>query len=893
MNLERLLQISVATLASLATLLLSVGQRSVAMPLMVIAAAFLSVWLVDFTGWFRLKRIPAGIAAILAMLFCLGELIPLNPATAIITIARLLVYLQVILLFQKKEPRVYWQLIVLSLLQVVVATVFNQGFWFGLMMVVYLFTALMAMTLLCLLREELSYKQKGAEETGEKSMAKEEPRGWKALFSRAISANEERSSAILFPGRELFVRVAMLGVGTLILTAAAFFTLPRLGQPAWRGQNVAPRRSVGYSYEVTLGELGLIIENPEEVMRIKFSDPDNGRKVSVDGEIYLQGAVLTTYQNGKWKRSSLGGESHTYEPTGGPPYWRMWPWRSRGPGLKDRSPSDDEERPRQPGEGRPPWHGSEHHRWSGEGRPPSPGEGRPPSPGEGRPPSPGEGPSRWLGDGRFRRPPFSQRRRYFENIKRETALKPLENPPKNGVVRQTIIIEPMDRCELFCIRPFFVTQSNPSISLAENGERLLRSPAHMNDRFTFHLNTTAIASGRQTQFVQAEKAPDIQELLQLPEPDSSDNSAEETSDGKSLPNLQALADRWMTGAPSQSDDWAGQARYLKFRLEQDKRFSYSLEGQPRDWHIDPIEDFVANNPKGHCEYFATALTLMLRSQGIPARMVIGFKCDEFNQVGDFYQVRQLHAHTWVEVYLPPDKLPPALKKNASQAGVWMRLDPTPMAADIQNEPNALIAPLAGALDWVEFAWDNYVMEMDRTRQQEAIYGPFVKWIKTTVELLMDPNWWRLQSRKLFDALNPRNWNTAEWFSWRGGLVGMAICLGLVFLYRSCRFAFRLLRKRLDVGRRRRRREARAEVQFYRRLGSILAKHGLSREESQTPREFARSAGETLAKNSENTDLATLPEMVVEAFYMVRFGHVSLDKNRRDAIEHALARLESL
>ena len=50
--------------------------------------------------------------------------------------------------------------------------------------------------------------------------------------------------------------------------------------------------------------------------------------------------------------------------------------------------------------------------------------------------------------------------------------------------------------------------------------------------------------------------------------------------------------------------------------------------QERDPTIDPIEDFVTKHPQGHCEYFATALTLMLRSLGIPARVVSGFKCDE-------------------------------------------------------------------------------------------------------------------------------------------------------------------------------------------------------------------------------------------------------------------------
>ena len=803
MSLERLLQITVATLASLATLLLGMGQRSVAMPLAVIVAAFLSVWLTDFTGWFRLKRLPAGTAAIVALLFCLRELVPLHPATAILIIARLLVYLQVILLFQKKDPRVYWQLLVLSLLQVVVATVFNQGFWFGLLMVVYLFTALLALTLLCLLREELRYRLKNPEATAAQGGAGPESRGARLQAAQTAAPGGGVLSAVLFPGREVFTRVAMLGLGTLILTAAAFFTLPRLGQPAWRGRNVKPRHSVGYSNDVALGEaVGLIIENPEEVMRVRFVDPDSGRVVPVTGEIYLQGAVLTSYATGHWKSPSID-DGH-------------------------KAPRQSAEAPR----------------------------------------------------GRT-----------------ERALEPLENPPQTGVVRQTITIEPMNRRELFCIRPFFLTQPNPSIQLSRKGERLLRLPTDMNRRFTFYLDTTAIAHGRQTQFVPVEKAPRIEHLLQMPPPHSLPHSLPDSPHGsaaaESLPNLRALANRWMAGGHYPPRDWANRARLLKARMDNDKRFEYSLEGQRRDSEIDPIEDFVTNNPKGHCEYFATALTLMLRSQGIPARMVVGYKCHEFNRLGGFYQVRQLHAHTWVEVFLPREKLPKTLKKDASISGAWMRLDPTPSSSNISNEPNPWLTPLAGMLNWLEFAWDNYVMEMDRSRQQEAVYGPLVQWAKTTVELLSDPDWWKAQWQNVLHALNPRNWNMSQWFSWRGGLVGSAICLALVFLYRGCRLSVRILRKRLHAARRRRRRDARVEVHFYRRLGTILAKHGLAKDESQTPREFARSAGAKLAQKAETADLAALPEMVVEAFYLVRFGRMPLDTNRREAVEHALARLESL
>ena len=76
--------------------------------------------------------------------------------------------------------------------------------------------------------------------------------------------------------------------------------------------------------------------------------------------------------------------------------------------------------------------------------------------------------------------------------------------------------------------------------------------------------------------------------------------------------------------------------------------------------IDAIEDFVSNNPRGHCEYFATALALMLRSEGIPSRVVLGYRCDEWDPATQSFQVRQLHAHAWVEAYLAAERIPDAL-----------------------------------------------------------------------------------------------------------------------------------------------------------------------------------------------------------------------------------------
>ena len=86
---------------------------------------------------------------------------------------------------------------------------------------------------------------------------------------------------------------------------------------------------------------------------------------------------------------------------------------------------------------------------------------------------------------------------------------------------------------------------------------------------------------------------------------------------------------------------------------------------------------MAVHKEGHCEYFAGALAMMLRSQGIPARVAIGFKGGEWNSLGMYYQVQQFHAHAWVEVLLRGDQIPQgALTKDEPGGTAWLILDPT-------------------------------------------------------------------------------------------------------------------------------------------------------------------------------------------------------------------------
>ena len=84
-------------------------------------------------------------------------------------------------------------------------------------------------------------------------------------------------------------------------------------------------------------------------------------------------------------------------------------------------------------------------------------------------------------------------------------------------------------------------------------------------------------------------------------------------------------------------------------------YSYSLDNVNTDRETDPLLWFLERSRSGHCEFFASAAVLLLRSAGIPARYVTGFLAEEKSPVADYYLVRSSHAHAWCEAYLSDRK----------------------------------------------------------------------------------------------------------------------------------------------------------------------------------------------------------------------------------------------
>ena len=219
-------------------------------------------------------------------------------------------------------------------------------------------------------------------------------------------------------------------------------------------------------------------------------------------------------------------------------------------------------------------------------------------------------------------------------------------------------------------------------------------------------------------------------------------------------------------------------------------------------------------------------------------------------------------------------------------GGWLRLDPTPAAA--QDLTANWFQPLRQGLDWLDFAWSNYVMELDYTRQREAIYQPIRRLLQRAWQAAADPERWRARFEALAGILPlERLRGISGWLLLAVAVLPAAALLaGLAWLLRRLLLRLWAYGSGGRTGRSRRP----CQVAFYRRFETLLSRQGIVRAAGQTQHEFAVAAGLRLAGPSGEPQWAALSATVAQAFYRVRFGRQPLDNIEAEAVEHALAEL---
>jgi hypothetical protein len=276
------------------------------------------------------------------------------------------------------------------------------------------------------------------------------------------------------------------------------------------------------------------------------------------------------------------------------------------------------------------------------------------------------------------------------------------------------------------------------------------------------------------------------------------------------------------------------ARALEALLADSGEYTYTMDSPPLD-QAEPVLDFLRGVKRGHCQHFASALALMLRARGVPARLVRGYRgADPLDQ--GVYVVRQLHAHSWVEALVP----------RGDGGYDWLTLEPTPGGA----------APPAPGLDswWTqggEVLWRDLIVGYSSRRQADL-------WSRLTAELSTGPG--------LLRALG--------WLALVVGIVGL-VSVGRVLWRR---------RRWLALA------SAPGARGYFQLLEILRRQAGLRPQPGQTPREFAEAAAAWLRQRPHTAPFAHLPGHVVEAYYRARFGGMPPALEEEQALNEELGRL---
>lgn len=277
-------------------------------------------------------------------------------------------------------------------------------------------------------------------------------------------------------------------------------------------------------------------------------------------------------------------------------------------------------------------------------------------------------------------------------------------------------------------------------------------------------------------------------------------------------------------------------------------YTYSLILRRKNTKIDPMVDFLLNVREGHCERYASGLTLMLRSLGIPCRLIKGYRgADPQGEMGR-YQVRFSQAHSWVQVLVPGES-PGSFR--------WLTLDPTPTLEASPDEWHAAVQWMDDSLQRVQTLWKNFVLDFTRDRQAQTF--------RRAIDLITATDTWiLLGSAGLVLGLTGGGlwmWrHRPHWPIWTRGSAPTAV--------RS------------------------AGITLYHRFLEILTRHrSWQPAPGQTPREFSGELAARFSRDAQLAGFTDLPDRLTDLFYRTRFGGVPLTASDESSLTKTLADME--
>lgn len=305
--------------------------------------------------------------------------------------------------------------------------------------------------------------------------------------------------------------------------------------------------------------------------------------------------------------------------------------------------------------------------------------------------------------------------------------------------------------------------------------------------------------------------------------------------------IAALAHEWADAQPTAYL----KAKAIEEHLKHD--FKYQL-GSPSGGKPQPVDHFLFESKKGHCEFFSTAMAIMLRELQIPSRNVTGFVGGTYNRFGRYYAVRQGDAHSWVEAYLD------------EPVHGWVTFDPTPTsgAQPLQDTTGAWVY-IRDLLEAVSQRWNRYVIGYD---------------LKTQVRIFEDLS----RRYERFRSQTGANHGTLERVTRPSVVAGVVLVLALggYLVWRRRRTIKSsspdaIEKPRVDP-------KLEAATALYRMLELALATQGIPRPPSLPP---LRHAEELVTKEH---PLAPSVLELTHRYIEARFGGVSIDESAQRDFE---------
>ena len=792
------LKLYFALLTALGGLVLVLSSDHHATPIIAIFFAMFGYVFVDWLRIFSLPPIIAYAAMAVTAVYCTADILlplgaadsgmPTNSDSTLTAVAELLVLVQAILMLQKKNRRIFEQLGVFCLLDLVVAAVFGNTIGFGILMVPLCLIAAFALSLLAVVSAS-----EGLSRLEDTSTEPSTQKGHKlSVTNNSITVTSHDAAISLASSAGRLPAVALLSVGpsVMLLAAVFFYLLPRTtnaSREPSRGNAL-----VGFNDQVNLKQIGKMQQNPSIAVRTKVTDTKTGAPYAIVGDLYLRGKVLERYDVLPTRRGVNSA------------YWKSVPMGR----LAGGQPL----------------------------------------------------PSEW-------NPTRASDTNFYDVTEFDVTCSDMRSP------------------SLFAPAPYHRVEFNNKVAhlpdrwtLVRKSEALLKQYPRINYEFASNAFKDGLQSDLIARFAIGDSAFLPRRLSSTSEQSALTESQVENYESILLDyDIDAIPTAALLSKPYSDRDKNPEltdyaiAKSLERYLALSSDFAYTLDLTAKSVPgLDPLEQFLSVDKRGHCQYFAAALVMMLRSQGIPARIVVGYKTDEYNDISDEYVARQLHAHAWVEALIDRDQLDPNrnIFGQPDSKQYWLRLDPTP-ASSASTKPTSRVTQV---LDVAQNVWDDYVVDMDRTRQETSLigrgitpmntsYDRFVAWLSTTVQTVRN------------GSLLSQDGGGASVFSVPAAIVGFMLTLFAVVLFRVP--VPKWIKRRMQN--KRERKIMRPSIDFYARTLDQLLRIDITREASQTPAEVLTEFDERVfatGTHQQMSEIKTTLTFLTNQFYVKRFRTTS-------------------